>query len=71
MVNLKVRPLHFHTQWTDIGYTHKIRYLCSFTHSPIFSSFPYLPLYSIMPPFHREAYLCVYVINIILHKIAY
>ena len=38
-----------------------------FTHSPIFSSFPYLPLYSIMPPFHREAYLCVCVDTCILH----
>jgi len=27
------------------------------THSPIFSSLPYLPLYSIIPPFHNDAYL--------------
>jgi len=27
------------------------------THSPIFSSLPYLPLYSIIPPFHSDAYL--------------
>ena len=49
----KSRSCNFYLQLLTLSITLSL----SLTYSPIFSSMPYFPLYSIIPPFHIDAYL--------------